>query len=199
MIYWRKYLMSQSRKVIDALSYKISPNDKFFVDSSVFLPFLDANYDRDDKSKELQRKAQSLFKNIIAKHAKIYILPELLSECYNRYIHNLHEIAGGKEIIDYKAYRKTEECKQFVESFKLQLSQLLEEKVVEFDSFKLETEDIDDFFKIFNKIDFNDYLFMKYAKSKGLIFITNDKDFSISFDNLKLVLSLNKTLIGRPY
>ena len=191
--------MSQLRKVIDALSYKISPNDKFFIDSSVFLPFLDANYDKDVNSKKLQRQAQIFFKNVMTKKAKIFILPELLSECYNRYIHNMHEKAGGKEVIDYKAYRKTEECKQFVESFKLQLSQLLEEKVVEFDSFKLETEDIEVFFKIFNKIDFNDYLFMKYAKCKGLIFVTNDKDFSVRFDNLKLVLSLNKTLIGRPY
>lgn len=199
MIYWRKYLMSQSRKVIDCLSYKINPSDKFFIDSSIFLPFLDANYDRDDKSKELQRKVQSFFKNIMDKHAKIYILPELLSECYNRYLRNLHKRAGGDKVINYKAYRKTKECKQFVESFKLQLKQLLEEKLVEFDSFKLEQNDIEEFFKIFNTIDFNDFLFMKYAKSKGLIFVTNDKDFSIDFESLKLVLSLNKTLIGRQY
>ena len=63
-------------------------------------------------------------------------------------------------------------------------------KVVEFDSFKLETEDIEDFFKIFNKIDFNDYLFMKYAKCKGLIFVTNDKDFSIRFDKRHCALNV---------
>lgn len=189
--------MSHSKKIIDCLAYSVKHDDKFFIDANIFIPFLDANYDTTFGDRDLMLKSQRFFKKIIDKKAKIYILPELVSECFNRYIKQNYKIKFSKQ--NYKIFRKSADFKKFAEDFKLQLNSLIEYEVVEFDSFKLEKDEVIEFFREADRLDFNDFLFVKYALRKGLIFVTNDKDLTVKLDGLKSVLSLDENLVGKRY
>lgn len=189
--------MSQSKKIVNALSYKIKTDDKFFIDSSLLIPFLDINYDKDEKSKKLSNNVQTFVKHLFDKNAKVYIIPSLISECYNRYSQDLYK--PYKEKYSIKQFRKEQKYKDAIESFKIQLKILLDKKLLIFDSYFLSEEEILKYLdSSFFEADINDYIFASYVKQKGLILVTNDKDFINVVGEKTQILSFNETFINKP-
>ncbi len=191
--------MPQSKKIINALSYNIKADDKFFIDSSVLIPFLDINYDKDEKSKKLSNNVQTFIRHLFDKKVKVYVIPSLISECYNRYSQDLLKL-NNEKYSSIKQFRKDKIFKDAIENFKIQLKILLDEKLLIFDSYFLSEEDIIKYLdNSFFEADINDYIFANYVKQKGLILVTNDKDFVTVVGSQTKILSFNETLIKRPF
>lgn len=189
------------KKVADCSSYRIKHQDKFFLDANILINILDTHYaEKGKKDKELIDKTQTFLKRIGEKGAKIIIIPLLISECINTYSRQRYSKYKQEHgDIDYKLFRKTSAYKNEIDLLNIQFNMLIENDLLVFDGYSISKEELSEYFKQSKVLDFNDFVYGKFVKQKGLIFVTNDKDFMNSVSELSCVLSFNQTLINKRY
>lgn len=181
------------RKIVNAESYKINHNDKFFFDANVWISILN----RDNNQDLFALKAQSFLKKIHEKGAKIYLCPELVSEIFNR----LAKMRQQKStIIGYKDFRKSPKYQEWVEDFSDQFSQLIKNGDIIFVNSSIDSATILTYFQSRTKdLDFKDFIYEELCCREGLICVTNDKDFASSVGRISKLLSFNQILYNKPF
>ena len=166
--------------------YIVSPQECFFFDTNVwiFLYGLIANYE-----KKKQQSYSSLLSQIINRKSMIFISSLVLSEFINRNLQlefkHWKNITGNVNADFKRDFRQTVEYsnakKTTIDSVK-EIIEVTERRPDDFNAI-----DIDELLNYSNDCDFNDaYIAMNCKKGK-MILVTDDKDFSWSYPELKIL------------
>jgi len=184
-----------SLKVNDCDSYSIKHDDKFFFDANIWVVILN----RDSSEEKYAYKAQNFLKRIHNKGSYVYICPEIISEVFN----NLIQKERHKSITlgrNYKEFRKSDICQEWVQDFADQFLQLIKSGNVKFINTSIGPEDTITYLQTKAKfLDFKDFIYEHICYKEDLILVTNDRDFAISVGKVSKILSMDKTLINRPF
>lgn len=183
---------TQKQRVYNCESYNIKMGDKFFFDANIWIQLLSP------KANEIARKIQNFFKRINDKKCSIYICPELVSEIFNRLVRNKMDLSVVPSI-GYKKFRKTTTCKEWIQDFSDQFSQLLNNKNVVFINSRIDGYEILKYFQSkANLLDFKDFIYESLCRSNDLILVTNDYDFVNSVHYINKILSFDYRLYNKP-
>ena len=183
---------TQKQKVYNCDSYNIKQGDKFFFDANIWIKLLSP------KANEIARKIQNFFKRINDKKCSIYICPELVSEIFNRLVRNKMDssVVASR---GYKDFRKSKMCREWIQDFSDQFSQLLNNRNVVFINLEIDGSEMLKYFQTkANLLDFKDFIYESLCKSNDLILVTNDYDFVNSVHSINKILSFDYRLYNKP-
>lgn len=163
-------------KVIDIKTYTPKSLDIFFFDNNIwmylFCPL--GNY-----NKSHQKQYSNFLQSIQTSKSTIFINSMVLSEFSNRYLRMDFEQwkkDTGNYIAEFKSdYVGCARYSDIVDEIKIQINQIM--KFCEKSSDNFNAIDLNNVFKHFHQIDFNDSYYIELAKLSKWKIVTDDQDF----------------------
>lgn len=153
----------------------------FLFDTNIWIQLMSSCFKFSDNEK-ISGKISSLFEKIVQEEAKIVMPSTVVSELFNRFMHNEHELLalkkGGIQNYSYKRdFRPSKEGIDRKIFFIKQLKNYFEEFNINkvSDCFEL-INDSDIFEEDRAEYDFNDSLLIRLCETKEYIFVSADND-----------------------
>lgn len=159
-------------------TYQAKATDTFFFDNNVwmyvFCPLANFNGKR-------QAAYSKFLQYILSRNLHIYINSLVLAEFSNRYLKLDFDLCNKSENPQiYRSFKKDyvgspqfEKTITDIKTFLIKIIKLCQRGSDEFNSI-----DIDDVFKLFEKIGFNDSYYLYLSKKKNWIVVTDDSDLT---------------------
>ena len=174
-------------KVHSITSYDFSQPQSFFFDTNIWL-YIYGPISWQDPRSEIYSRA---LKKIRASDGSIYINCMIISEFINAF--SRIEFKQQSEFSRYKEFRNSPGFRAVAQDIAYNVRKILKNTLAcDSDFISIDLPEIIDIFEQ-GKYDFNDLVFAEVCRSKGMIFVTHDKDFS---DMGVEVLTANERLLG---
>lgn len=161
--------------VFDMHSYEIKSNKTYFFDNNIWM-FLFCPIGNINKVK--QQKIASFLSNLITRNCSIITNGLIISEFSNAYLKldfDLFKKDGNIAAKFKKDYFPTQKCFNTRLAIVSSLKQI--EKVSMKYSDQYNSVSIENIYKKYLQLDFNDSYFLELCESNGWILVTDDKDF----------------------
>lgn len=173
---------------INPSNYKIKYSDTFFFDTNIWILLFGTIANTQKKEQKLY---SNLFEEILIKEKSIYITTLVISEFtnvllrkdYKEWIHQNSPVN-----YDYKKdFVGTDYYKNSITTIKILINKIINLPNIIKVSDSLNSLDFESILNSFEKIDFNDSVFIELCKKNNYIIVSNDKDMLIASDDLNII------------
>lgn len=168
----------KNNTIINIDDYEIKEGDTFFFDNNIWMYIFCPIGNHGGKRQRIYSK---FLKYILSRKRHIYINSLILSEFANRYLKMDFDICNNTQTPQiFKNFKKdyvgSDQFKKTVSDIKKYLTQII--KICQRSSDEFNAINIDEIFKLFEKIGFNDSYYLFLSNKKNWIIVSDDSDLS---------------------
>lgn len=176
--------------IINICKYKADKDDIFIFDTNVLIKIFYPTMGSKNTEAYI-----SLYKDIVAKKATVYLSSIQISEFVNRCIRFQFDLYRNEhpEVVDFKNnYRETKDYRDSMEAVLEIVSDMLKSFVRVNDNF--DTMEINNLLSHSFSYDFNDALIAELSRRYNACLVTDDKDYINFLEKLKIITN-NRSLL----